>query len=306
MSLGVPQGSVLGTLLFVIYINDIKKVIKNSEIRLFADDALVYIAGTNVNEIKMKLEQDLNEINKWLKINKLKLNTSKTKLMMMNREENINISIDGEVIESVDEIKYLGVIIDNKLKFKSHIEYITKKVASKVGFFKRIRKRVTILTAVNIYNTIVKPHFEYCSTLLYLCNVESIERLQKLQNRAMRTILLCDRFTSVKLMLNALKWINVKDRIELNVLVFIFKIKNGMTPKYLQDKITLVEQVQPYTLRNADVNFRLGRFRLTSSQNSLIYKGFKKFNELHRNIKTETNLRNFKRECIKLIQCASI
>lgn len=300
--LGVPQGSVLGTILFLIYINDISKIIKNSKIRLFADDTLLFINGTNESEIKAKLEEDLKSLDKWLKMNKLKLNTDKTKFMMINSDHDMNIRIDGEQLESVKEIKYLGIILDNKLNFKSHVNYIAKKIAKKIGFFKRIRNKLTTMCAINIYNAIIKPHFEYCSTILFLCDKQSIERLQKLQNKAMRSIIRCNRFTSIKLMLDTLLWLNVKQRLELNVLLFIYNLKNGKFPKYLQNKISLLEQVQPYNLRNADVRFRLGKYNLTSTQNSLVYKGFKKFNELPRNVQKETKFDIFKKECILIIK----
>lgn len=299
---GVPQGSVLGTLLFLIYINDIPNVVKNSSIRLFADDTLLFVSGNDFDDIKNKLIGDMTEISKWLVMNKLKLNTDKTKTMVINSNEVMNLYIDGKSIELVNNIKYLGVIIDNRLKFDKHVEYIAKKIGMKIGFFKRIRRNMSYMSAINVYNTVVKPYFEYCSTILFMANKLSIKRLQTLQNKAMRTIIKCNRLTSIKIMLEALMWLSIQQRIVLNVLLFIHKLKSGNFPEYLTSRVLMVNNAQPYNLRNAEVNIRIGKYRLASSQNSILYKGFKKFNELPIEIKKESNFKIFRRKCITYIK----
>ena len=114
-----------------------------------------------------------------------------------------------------------------------------------------------MLTAINIYNTIIQPHFEFGSTILYNCCTEThINRLQKLQNKAMRTILRCNRYTSINTMLTTLKWLNIKQRLKLNTLKFIFKMREGSAPEYLCDDLQYVGETQPYRLRNAS-DFRI-------------------------------------------------
>ena len=137
----------------------------------------------------------------------------------------------------------------------------------KNGFFKRIRNEVSTLTAINIYNTIVKPHFEYGSTILYTCcTKQQIVRLQKLQNKSIRSILKCNRYTSTILMLDTLKWLNIYQRLEFNTLLFIQKLKYGNGPEYLIRQLQYVREVQPYNLRKAE-NFRLQRVTTSAMQN---------------------------------------
>lgn len=298
---GVPQGAVLGTLLFLIYINDIDKVLSQSKIMMFADDTLIYVSGRNQNECTNQITNELNKLSVWLKMNKLKLNASKTKYMVINGVNEGGITIDGENIDSVNELKYLGVVVDNKLNLKSHINFICKKLAKKVGLFRRIRKRITPLCAVHIYNVMIKPHFEYCSSIFLTCNDDMIYRLQKLQNKAMRTILWCSRYTSKREMLNALEWMDIKQRVVYCVLVFIFKIKNNLLPNYLKENLNYVSDAQ-YNLRNKN-DFRIKYASSTRAQNTLMYKGLVMFNSLGNELKVERNLNVFKKKCVEFVKC---
>lgn len=299
---GVPQGSILGALLFIIYINDMPDVIDKSEMVLYADDTLIFTEGDNDEQCRINMIHDIQKINTWLKINKLKLNENKTKIMEINMANDEIFEINGKNIEKVSHMKYLGFIIDSKMNFKEHVDYICKKIGKKIGFFKRIRNNISNMTAINIYNTIIQPHFEFGSTVIYTCCTESqIERLQKLQNKAMRAILKCNRYTPIQLMLDALKWLNIKQRLTLNTLKFVYKMKQGKAPEYLCQEIKYVGESQPYNLRNAS-DFRIQRAASTTTQRSLFFKGLKIFNNLPNNVKTETNFRIFKKECIICIR----
>lgn len=295
---GVPQGSVLGALLFIIYINDLPSVVKRNEIVLYADDTLIFNESETDEQCNIKLMEDMINVNTWLKMNKLKLNENKTKIMEINVINSTNFEINNKVIEKVDKIKYLGCIIDKHLNFKDHIEYLCKKVGKKIGFFKRIRKKVTTITAINIYNAIIKPHFEFCSTILYTCCADSqLERMQKLQNKAMRSIIGCNRFTPIQHMLQTLKWLDIRQRLQLNTLLFIHKMKMGLTPKYLTEQLRYVNDMQPYHLRNGN-DFRVHKATNNMMKRCLFYKGLQLFNMLPNEVKAERNINLFKRNCI--------
>lgn len=298
---GVPQGTILGPLLFLIYINDISCIMNNSTLSLFADDALMFVGGKNVNAIKQNIESDLNSLYEWLNMNKLKLNVGKTKCMVMNCEFNVNLKINGEDIQQVREIKYLGVKLDSELNFKGHMDYITKKISKKIGFLRRIRKNITTMCAINIYNTIIKPHFEFCSTILYMGNIESIRRLQILQNKAMRSILNCGYYTSIEWMLSCLRWMSINQRIVYNAILFVFKMKHKMVPEYLSSNLQYIQDVQPYSLRS-NSDFHLQFYRDSRTQNMLMYKGLKQFNDLPSVIKNENVFRVFKKLLIDHIK----
>lgn len=288
---GVPQGSVLGPLLFILYINDIHKSIKHCKLNLFADDTLLTIASKNIEDATQKLNQDLCSLSKWLEQNKLKLNVSKTKYMFIGKKT-VNrttpvIHINSEYIEIVNSFKYLGIIIDNKLNFHEHIQHIIKQIAKKIGVLYRASKQLTKHAIQTIYNTIIKPHFQYCSTILFLCTNTDIRKLQVQQNKVMRLILKCPYDTHIKNMLIELKWLSVRQIIYYNVFLFIYKMQNNMLPLYLCNNIKYIYQHHNINTRNRNHIYVHSRHK-SSTQNSLYYKGFTMYNSLPTSLKQST------------------
>lgn len=234
-------------------------------------------------------------------MNKLKLNVNKSKAMLINSPNQLNVSVNNEIIVCENEVKYLGIIVDNKLDFKTHIEKLCAKIAKKINFINRIKHNVSAETLKNIYNTIVLPHFDYCSSILFMCNEQSICNLQKLQSRGMRTILSCRRLTSRKLMLTQLNWMSVRQRIYFNAFLFIFKVKNNLMPTYLTRKLNYVHAEQPYLLRNRD-HFRVPAVRRVANDNHILNKGLRMFNQLPNELRNETVLNIFKHLCINYVK----
>lgn len=223
----------------------------------------------------------------------------KTKFLIVDSQggtDHAILTIDNINIERVSSIKYLGVILDDKLKFDKHFEYITKKIAKKVGFLKRIRNNLDLKTTRLVYNSIVTPHLNYCSSVLFLCNEAQNNKLQVIQNRGMRMILKCNIFTRVKIMLQNLNMMTTKQHIIYNTLTMIYKLKNNMLPKYLQTNIMYHENVHNYPTRSCR-DFRLPKTKLTCTQNSVFYKGQKLYNNLPNAIKEASSLDTFRKTC---------
>ena len=128
---GVPQGSISGALLFIIDINDMENVLKKYEIVLYAEDILIFTNKAD-NLCQENLTKDMENVNKWLMMNKLKLNENKTKLLEINMDNNIIFKINNVIMEEVNSIKYLGFIIDKALEFNEHMEFICKKIEEKL------------------------------------------------------------------------------------------------------------------------------------------------------------------------------
>lgn len=298
-NLGVPQGSILGPDLFNIYINDILDCLEeNVRIKLFADDTLMWIAGKCLSKIISDMNEQLEKLSRWLKINKLKLNVGKTKYMIItNRNIHIDcdVKIDNEDIERVEVMKYLGIQIDSKLNFKQNINFIIKKVSKKIYFLNRIKRKIPLNQRILLYKSIVAPHFDFCSSILYLASKVDMALFQKLQNKGMRMILDCNKFSSSTAMLEALQWLNIKQRITFNTMLTIFKIKNRMLPDYLHKNIIYNSESNNYNLRRGE-DFKLPQLRKCNTQNNIFYKGLKEYNGLPNEIKTEKNIKCFKRQ----------
>ena len=150
----------------------------------------------------------------------------------------------------------------------------------------------------------LKPHFEYGSTILYTCcTKQQLTRLQKLQNKAMRSILQLNRFTPTTFMLDALRWLNAHKILELNTLNFIQKMKIGEVPEYLTEQLKYVREAQPYRLRNAN-NFKLQRADTSAMQKSLYYKGLNmyKYNKMPNYLKNKRNINAFRNNVVNFVK----
>lgn len=247
---GVPQGSVLGPLLFIIYINNIIKVCpEECSIKMFADDTLIYVTGVSSEELENKMSMAFSMVEEWMDVNKLKMNADKTKYMIIRsirKELNGNIVLkcrDGTEIGRVEIMKYLGIIIDDRLRFKDHCNYMLKKIGKKISFLNRIGKFISMYARCTVYKSITAPHFEYCATLLINMGETQQDKLQIAQNRAMRVILQCDRYTKVEYMLQSLQFMSIRQRLYYNVCIFIFKILKNMLPSQLRNRIEIVGNV---------------------------------------------------------------
>lgn len=303
-SLGVPQGSILGPLLFILYINHIPACLKHCVAKMFADDTLVYVISDRIDEATQKINEDLNILYERLCQNKLKLNVNKTKVMIIcnkNIDKNsVNIHINGTRLKIENEIKYLGNIIDDKLKFDKNINNVCKKVGQKCNVLSRLRHEMNLNQKLTIYKSIVEPHFSYCSSILYLSNKTDLDRLQVIQNRCLRQILNANRFTNSHEMLTNLKLMNVQQIIVFRTLIFIYKITKGLAPPYLANKIKYNYENQSRMLRNAG-EIKVTNANKSCSQNSLFYNGIKLFNSIPLEIKNADSLTTFQTKIRKYV-----
>lgn len=167
-----------------------------------------------------------------------------------NNNEITTIKMNEKNLQQVKSIKYLGVIIDDKLDFKENFDYVCEKVSKKVSFLGRISKKLDFTTKILIYITCIAPHIDYCSTILLLNTDTELQRLQKIQNKAMRIIPKVNRYTPIKTMLDILQWQTIKQRICYNTMIMIQKIKNGTFPEYLKKELTNTCNEIEYNLRN--------------------------------------------------------
>lgn len=127
----------------------------------------------------------------------------------INQNYDININIDGQKLELMDEMKYLGVIIDNKLKFDKNMDYVCKKIGRKINVINELKKELNCGQKLIIYKSIVQPHFTYCASILYIANQTDLNRLQMLQNKCLKAILNVNKYTNNKLMLDQLRLMSV-------------------------------------------------------------------------------------------------
>ena len=197
IKMGVPQGSILGPIIFICYVNDLPKFCNNTISFLYADDTALLTKGRNINMIRDNLQLDFNHLLKWFAANRLCINTSKTKTMLFcgNRspykEIKLNINDGSERIEEVDTFKYLGLYLDRHLCFNDHIDKIIKKVNQRTGILWRMRNFINQPLAKYLYQSLIHPVFQYCDFIYDGCSITLKHKLQVSQNAALRAVRKC-------------------------------------------------------------------------------------------------------------------
>ena len=183
---GVPQGSILGPLLFLMYINYLSQVSEFCLPLLFADDTNLFITGNDTAEMCAKLNDDLKGISEWLCCNKLSLNVSKTHYMVFSPRSktisNLDVRINNTAIERVYDTKFLGVQIDAQLSWKKNIEYTCNKLSKSVGIILKAKKKLHKAALVTLYYSFAYPYLIYCNLVwgnTYSTNLEKLNILQK-------------------------------------------------------------------------------------------------------------------------------
>lgn len=302
---GVPQGTVLGPILFITYVNDINRCIDESTIlNLFADDTAISVFGDSTNEAVLQMQSELNKLEVWLSENNLFVNTKKTKAMLFSKNENeLNnkLKLFEDELEFITECKYLGIIVDHRLSFKQHATYIIGKINKKLGYFNRISENLSMWSRTLVYKSIIAPHFEYCPTILHYLNQGDKSILQILQNKGMRIILKVNQYTRIEVMLDALKFMNINQRLVYLNVVFIYKIIHKLLPEYMFNKIKFVRDIHQYNTRSVN-DIYVMRAKKTSTQNSLFYKGLVLYNSLPMSLKSIVTIKAFKRELSEYVK----
>ncbi len=303
---GVPQGSILGPLLFTLYINDLPEVTKHSKVVLYADDTALFVSSKNLAEIQTKLSEDLDSVSRWLAENRLTLNAKKTKCMLFGSpqklarvREELRIQIDGEFLEHVKVFKYLGLWFDSVLNWKHHVDCVAKKISQRIGIQSRIRPYISADTAKILYESMIAPIISYGDLIWSKGPVCNTVRMQRLQNRAGRTILRCNRRTHIADIHSTLGWMTCEDSIKLHKCIMVGKCIFGKVPSYLRGKFMFARDFHSHLTRHAHTGLFVPRVTSNAGKKLLCYDGAVTFNSLPSNIQASLNFTTFSRQCKK-------
>ena len=191
---GVPQGSILGPLLFVLCVNDLPIVLERCQILMYADDTIMYFTASNAQEISSTLSSELAKVNDWLVDNSLFIHQGKTECVLFGTGSrlataNLSVNIDGKELTRVAEYKYLGVILEESLSWNAHVNCLISKVSKRTGILGRTRRSISMHTAGIIYRSFILPVLDYFDTVWNCCGRTNADNMEKLQRRATRIIM---------------------------------------------------------------------------------------------------------------------
>ena len=251
-------------------------------------------------DLQLYLNQDLDNVHNWLRANKLTLNMTKTEFMLIGSRQRLStltdsptITIHDSQVSQVTTAKSLGVTIDNKLDWSSHIDKLTKKVTSGIGAMERIRHLVPQATLHLIYQALIQPHFDYCNIVWGNCGITLQNKIQKLHNRAARVLTHSNYDADAGHLFELLGWKNLASQQHIQRATMVYKSLHGLAPDYLCSKFERRETA--YNLRDSENKLNVPLPRTNYYKNSFSYSGATLWNSLPCDIRQAESLGIFKR-----------
>ena len=238
---GVPQGSILGPLFFLLYINDCISAQDSHDTLLYADDSVLYVSGKNEIALSASLTTALNNFYVWSSVNKLSMNEDKTKVMTfaskikLGRIQKPNIVLNGKSLKNVVSYKYLGVLLDEELNFSMHIKYLIRNMRFKSILLYRTREVMSVLSLLKIYKSHALPVLDYCDILYMKGNSDLLDELQRVQNKCLKTCYGDHLLTATELVHAKAKLPMLSQRRIFHARIYAFK--RSSNEKYVQPKV---------------------------------------------------------------------
>ena len=280
---GVPQGSVLGPFLFLLFNNDISQFTSDGCLtNLYADDSMIYASGDNILQVQQKLQQCVKNISSWYKVNRLKINIDKTKVMLIGSKSQLTslnvddfiLSYDDTPLELVENTKYLGMFINCDISWDFHVRRLCHSTYYHISLLRRLRRIFPMNLLLQVNKSYIQPRLDYVITLYGCSTQKNIDLVQRVQNHAARLIM--GNFDYINCrgidLVKRLNLYTIRERRDYFLTTLMFKAIHGIAPHYLSDRIDMHFDIHGYVTRDTgSMNVYLPAVNKEIYRNSFFY-----------------------------------
>ena len=291
INIGVPQGSVLGPIFFLIYINDLTYT-SDLNVTLYADDNVLPLAHKNIDFLQKSLDQNLQKVDRWLKNNQLSVHVEITKFLLFTKSKNtLDVFIKGSKIEKTKSIKYLGILIDDELRWHEHIDFVANKLSAANGVLCKLRRYVPQNALISVYYNLAYSYLQYAILCRGNASTKELNKLQVRQNRLLKTITNSFQLkTRLKPLFQQLNFLKVDSIFEMEVAKFMGKMHNNQIPKVFLPSLRRISATHWYTTCNAvSDKFYIPKTLHVKTDQSIRVTGPKIWNALPRIVMEKSN-----------------
>ena len=308
---GVPQGSILGPLLFTVLVSDVSENITTGKHHTYADDLQLFLTfkpAEAVNAFKTT-NTVLSNIANYSNNNFLKLNTDKTKYITLGSQHNLKnlaeqalppLKLNGDILEKKDSVKNLGVIFDENMFWTNHINATVSKAYGRLKTAYKFRKFLSLESRFNVVETYILSLFNYCDVLFQNMSGRLSNKIQRVQNSCMRYVFGLRKYDHISSAYEKNKTLNMENRRKLHALILMHKISIGEAPEYLSEKIVRHHDLHDYNTRGRE-NIAVQRVNTSIRSNTFFISTSKLYNEIipifNEGISTQLPVSSFKKKC---------